>query len=88
LDKQSHNLLYHLPGPNQADEQARLVTAPENAAEKIIIAGIKGNIRKRLLFKMASVKFKDSVPNTCSVSPSILTLALDYRDDEYEQKSN
>jgi hypothetical protein len=37
VDKESNNPSYQLPGANQADEQVRLVTAIENAAEAIII---------------------------------------------------
>lgn len=45
MDTASNNTSHPNLGPNQTDEQARLVTAVENAAEAIIITDIKGNIQ-------------------------------------------
>jgi PAS domain S-box-containing protein len=45
VDKDSNNTSLNIQGANPADEQARLVTAVENAAEAIIITDTKGNIQ-------------------------------------------
>ena len=45
MDKESNNSSPNIQGANPADEQARLVTAVENAAEAIIITDTEGNIQ-------------------------------------------
>jgi len=45
VDKKSDHTLNSIHGADQTDEQARLVTAVENAAEAIIITDLAGNIQ-------------------------------------------
>jgi two-component system cell cycle sensor histidine kinase/response regulator CckA len=45
VEKESDNTLKHHPGSDQTDEQSRLATAVENAAEAIVITDLAGNIQ-------------------------------------------